>query len=576
MKSSSIRVHIAVLCTIVITIGAMAQQPRSYRPPIPTQYDSSQALTSLRTRLDQIFTSAPYRSGRVSVMVWSIKRNTTVYERNSRQNLTPASTTKLFSTAAYYQLNGQNAIVSTEVKTDGVLEADGTLRGNLYLIGHGDALLSVNDLEFLADKVRALGIKRITGNIVGDGYAFDGQSNRAVYSGDYEDVQPLPPIVALSVNKGTVAVFASAGKTGRVNVQTIPASDAFDIIIRTPSARPQPKAQAKGKPKAKAKTKAKPSKKKKKGSRADAVIYESIERYGDAPPEPRQRRRKGRSRSRAPRISVTSSTLQNGVQQFVVSGSPGANRSATVYIAMSKPALATAGVFANRLRGGGIEIDGRIEERRTPANARFLAQFRRPFVDFASVVNKRSDNYLAEHVFKMVGAACGDHSTTAARAKRAMLEVLDSLRVDRNNCSFNDGSGLSRRNLVCAATEVGLLRQIHKQEWGQEYRSTLAVGAYDGTIRRRMHGSPAANNVTAKTGTLRNVSALAGYVTTRDGELLAFSFISNGPSVGSFKGMENLAAMALASFSYKQPVPIPQDILPTPADTVDEITTDSE
>ncbi|MBK6418226.1 MAG: D-alanyl-D-alanine carboxypeptidase [Ignavibacteria bacterium] len=265
MKSSSIRVHIAVLCTIVITIGAMAQQPRSYRPPIPTQYDSSQALTSLRTRLDQIFTSAPYRSSRVSVMVWSLKRNVPVYERNSRQNLTPASTTKLFSTAAYYQLNGQNAIVSTEVKTDGVLEADGTLRGNLYLIGHGDALLSVNDLEFLADKVRALGIKRITGNIVGDGYAFDGQSNRAVYSGDYEDVQPLPPIVALSVNKGTVALFASAGKTGRVNVQTIPASDAFDIIIRTPSARPQPKAQAKGKPKAKPKDKGKTIKEEKEG-----------------------------------------------------------------------------------------------------------------------------------------------------------------------------------------------------------------------------------------------------------------------------------------------------------------------
>lgn len=510
-------------------------------------------------------------------MVWSIKRNTSVYERNSRQNLTPASTTKLFSTAAYYQLNGQNAIVSTEVKTDGVLEADGTLRGNLYLIGHGDALLSVNDLEFLADKVRALGIKRITGNIVGDGYAFDGQSNRAVYSGDYEDVQPLPPIVALSVNKGTVAVFASAGKTGRVNVQTIPASDAFDIVVRTAAVRTKAttsKSKAKAKATPKTKSKAKPSKKKR--SRAELAIEESIERYGDAPPEPRQRRRKGRGKSRAPRISVSSSTLPNGVQQFVVSGSPGANRTTTVYIAMSKPALATAGVFANRLRGGGIDIDGRIEERRTPPNARFLTQFRRPFVDFASVVNKRSDNYLAEHVFKMVGAACGDHSTTAVRAKRAMLEALDSLRVEKNNCSFNDGSGLSRRNLVCAATEVGLLRQINKQEWGQEFRSTLAVGAYDGTIRRRMHGSPAANNVTAKTGTLRNVSALAGYVTTRDGELLAFSFISNGPSVGSFKGMENLAAMALASFSFKQPVPIPQDILPTPADTVDEVITDTE
>lgn len=576
MKSSKTCFLLAVLIAIVLTSGAVAQQPRTYKAPIPTQFDSTQALSTLRARLDQIFTSAPYRSSRVSVMVWSLNRNTSVYDRNSKQNLTPASTTKLFSTAAYYQLHGRNAIISTEVKTDGILEANGTLRGNLYLIGHGDALLSVNDLEELADKVRSLGIKRITGNIVGDGYAFDGQTNRAVYSGDYEDVQPLPPIVALSVNKGTVAVFASAGKTGRINVQTIPASDAFDVVVRTsvPRAKAKPRVQSKQKAKPKARTKAKSTKKKR--SRADVVIGESIERYGDAPPEPRQRRRKGRGRSRAPRISVSSSTLPSGIQQFVVSGSPGANRSATVYVAMSKPALATAGVFADRLRSGGIEVDGRIEERRAPVNATYLTQFRRPFVEFASVVNKRSDNYLAEHVFKMVGAACGDHSTTALRAKRAMVEVLDSLHVDRNSCVFNDGSGLSRRNLVCAATEVGLLRQIHNQEWGPEYRSTLAVGAYDGTIRRRMHGSPAANNVTAKTGTLRNVSALAGYVTTRDGELLAFSFISNGPNVGSFKGLENLAAMALASFSFKQPVPIPQDILPTPTDTLDEVVTDTE
>jgi D-alanyl-D-alanine carboxypeptidase/D-alanyl-D-alanine-endopeptidase (penicillin-binding protein 4) len=238
---------------------------------------------------------------------------------------------------------------------------------------------------------------------------------------------------------------------------------------------------------------------------------------------------------------------------------------------MARPAFATAGVFAERLRAGGIIVDGGIDERRTPQSARLIAQFRRPFVDFASIVNKRSDNYLAEHVFKMVGAACGDHTNTAARAKRAMVETLDSLRVQRNGCWFNDGSGLSRRNVVSAATEVELLRQIHRQPWGREYRSTLAVGAYDGTIRGRMHGTPAANNVTAKTGTLRNVSALAGYVTTRDGELLAFAFISNGPYVGSYKGAENLAAVALASFSYKQQYQnLPQDILPAPSKDLDD------
>ena len=124
---------------------------------------------------------------------------------------------------------------------------------------------------------------------------------------------------------------------------------------------------------------------------------------------------------------------------------------------------------------------------------------------------------ISMNVFKMVGAACGDHTTTATRAKRAVVDALDSLSVMRNGCSFNDGSGLSRRNLASAKTEVDLLRQIYVQDWGAEFRSTLAIGAFDGTIRGRMHATPAANNVTAKSGTLRNVSALAGYVTTKDG-----------------------------------------------------------
>jgi len=554
------KLFLSLLCVVGTVQTTPSQQTRVYKAPILSQYDSTQALSVLRSRLDQIFTSPPYRSSRVGVMVWSISRSASIYERNSRQNLTPASTTKLFSTASYYQVSGGRAIISTDVKTDGVLESDGTLRGNLYIVGHGDALLSVNDLEELADKVYALGIRHITGNIIGDGSAFDGQTNRAVYSGDYEDVQPLPPITALTVNKGSVAIIASAGKNGRVNVQTIPASDAFNVVIATAPVR------ASTKHRGRSPVKHSPPKRKKKG-RAGLYPNDNIERFGDAPSPPRAKRR--RSKARGPRISVSSSTLPSGIQKFVVRGSPGANRTVTVYAAISRPAHATAGVFANRLRSGGIAIDGHIEERMCPTSARTLTTFARPFAEFASVVNKRSDNYLAEHVFKMVGAACGDHTTTAARAKRAVVDALDSLRVDRNGCLFNDGSGLSRRNQVCASTEVGLLRQVYHQDWGREYRSTLAVAAYDGTIRRRMSGTPAANNVTAKTGTLRNVSALAGYVTTRDGELLAFSFISNGPFVGSFKGMENLAAIALASFSYQRPIPTPLDILPSPKDTVD-------
>ncbi len=548
-----------VVLLVTLSLSALhGQTDRTYRSPLPTQYDSTLAIEALRQRMDQIFSSSAYNNSKVSVMVWSITQNKPVYSRNSTTALTPASTTKLFSTASYYQHVGSGAFIATDVVTDGTVSADGTVHGNIYLVGHGDALLSVNDLEDLADQLRISGIKRITGNVYGDGSAFDGQTNRAVYSGDYEDVQPLPPIVALTVNKGTIVVVASA--SGRnVNYQTIPSSSTVVLVRKSTAARPAPPPQT-----SKTKTKSKKQSSSKSVQRKTSRSRAKSARRGDALPLPvmRNRNRKG-NRKYAPRLAAYSSVLPDGTQQIVVSGAPRANSSISVYVTMARPALTTAGVFAERLKTGGIDIGGTIGERKAPYQSKRIGQFKRPFVDFASIVNKRSDNYLAEHVFKMVGALCGETGNTAIRAKRALLESLDSLGVARHGCSFNDGSGLSRRNVVSAATEVDLLRKIYQQPWGNEYRSTLAVGAYDGTIRNRMHNSPAANNVTAKTGTLRNVSALAGYVTTRDGELLAFSFISNGPYVGAYKGSENLAAIALASFSYQQRVPLlPNDVLP--------------
>jgi D-alanyl-D-alanine carboxypeptidase/D-alanyl-D-alanine-endopeptidase (penicillin-binding protein 4) len=556
MKTTSIRTPlsiVALICLYAICAPSIATAQQRFSPPVRTQYDSARALRTLRERLDNIFTSNAYRSGRTSVSVWSITRGASIYERNHLANLTPASTTKLFTTASVFQLYGAGSSVTTDVRYDGTIGSDGTLRGNLYLIGHGDALLSVNDLEELADKVRAAGITRVTGNVYGDGSAFESQSNRAVYSGDFEDVVPLPPIVALNVNRGTIAVVASAGRSGIPSVQTIPASDAVELVVRakTAAAAAPPPTQ----PRKRSARRAPPTTGKRKSTkkrtsakrRADVHQIQEGERFGDAPPEPRQRRRTRRVRSR---VSASSTLLPNGTQRIAVNGNPGRNATSTVYVNAAKPALFTAGVFVNRLRSGGVTVDGAVLERQAPSNARIVAQFRRPLTEIAGVVNKRSDNYIAEHLFKLVGATCGDHTTTSARARRTVLDVLDTLGVQRNGCVFYDGSGLSRRNLVSAATQVQMLRKIHTLPWGREYRSTLAIAAYDGTIRGRMHGTPAANNVTAKTGTLRNVSSLSGYVTTADGELLAFSFMSNGPSVGSYKQLESLAAATLAAFSY--------------------------
>ena len=568
---------VALVTTITILSGNISlRSQQRFTPPVRTQYDSARALRVLRDRLENIFTSSAFRNSRTSVSVWSITRNTALYERNPTANLTPASTTKLFTTGTLYQLHGNAASITTDVRTDGSISADGTLRGNVYLIGHGDALLSVNDIEELADRVRAAGIRRITGNIYGDGSAFEAQTNRAVYSGDFEDVVPLPPIVALNVNRGTIAVVASAGRTGVPTVQTIPASDAIDLVVMKAAAAsrhasPKKKTttpRSRSVRKAPSPKRAPSPQRSKKRRRADVFDGSAIERCGDAPPEPRQRRAPKRTRSR---VRAVSSLLASGVQRIAVSGSPGRNQTSTVYVNAARPAVFTAGVFANRLRSGGIDIDGSVLERSAPTGATLVAQFKRPLTEIAGIVNKRSDNYIAEHLFKVVGATCGDHATTSVRARRTVLDVLDTLGVQRLGCTFNDGSGLSRRNLVCASTQVQLLRKIHAQPWGREYRSTLAIAAYDGTIRGRMHGTPAANNVTAKTGTLRNVSSLTGYVTTADGELLAFCFMSNGPAVGSYKQLENVAAATLAGFSYGGSAVLEQPIIDMPADTTNQV-----
>lgn len=485
----------ALLCALGVQAmpDTTLRTPPALRMPVPSAADSARNLAQLRAVLDRCFTDRGYVAGGVSAQVVSLRTGATLYQRGANTPQTPASTTKLFTTVAAFELMGRDAAATTMVRTDGLIDNAGTLQGNIYLVGHGDAILNANDLEDLADDLSRRGIKRITGSVYGDGSMFADSPERPVYSGDFEVVQSMPPVLALTVNQSTLAVVVSGLPGSRLNVQTIPAGDAVQIVLR-----------------------------------------------------PTKRRS---------RVRIGSTTLASGVQQLTVSGHPGVNVTRTFYVTMSRPAAAAAGVFASRLRAGGITIDGSVAERTAPASSRMLAVFRRPLASFALNINKRSDNHLAEHLFKMVGSACGEQRTPAQRAKRAMLEVLDTLGVGRVGSVFHDGSGLSRRNKTTAATEVAMLVAARKRSWFPAFRSTLAIAGVDGTVRRRMTGTRAQGNVHAKTGSLRNVSALAGYVTTADGEDLAFSFISNGPGGSGYKVSENIACIALAGFSYAAQTP---------------------
>ena len=226
--------HVVILLLLcVFSCNSQSDTNRKIQspPPEPTfsQYsksDSTAAIAILQSRLQQILTKANLSKAKYSLMVYSMDAHKTYFEKNPYSALTPASTTKLFSTFAAFVTLGGNYGVPTTVYADAPIQ-NGVINGNLYLVGHGYALLNTTDIEELADQITKSGVKKITGTIYGDGSYFDNLTERHIYSGDHEVVESMPPITALGINRNTVTVMVSPGNPP--NVQTIPPSDAFTI-----------------------------------------------------------------------------------------------------------------------------------------------------------------------------------------------------------------------------------------------------------------------------------------------------------------------------------------------------------
>lgn len=491
-------------CVVLLLLGGNAVSAQSIakaatttRPlKVLSSSDSLKALKLLHNRIDQVLGDKGLRGADIGIAVRSLDVDKTLYVKNPSQLLTPASTTKLFSTFAAFYTLGSEYNVPTAVYTDVEKVENGVINGNLYLVGGGDPLLTTANIEQLAEQVRNLGIKKVTGNVYGDASYFDDITDRYKYSGDYDEVENVSPVSALSLNRNEVTVVITSGSTPgeRVRVQTVPVSDAFSFVV-------------------------------------NATV-------------------KGGRKSR-PSISVRQSTASNGKQIFTISGTIPPRRTVSYNYIVSNPALVAAGVLYSRLEASGVKIVGKSDVHTAPsAKSHVLTAFYRPLGEIAAYVNKNSDNFGAEHIFKMVGGTVHEENNTATAARQIMKSSFTKCDIPFQNCTLNDGSGLSRRNLVSPLAMVTLLEQAWKLPFAQPFINSFAIAGVDGTLRRRMKGTHAEGNLIAKTGTLRNVSALAGYVTTLDGEQLAFSFIFNGGSVGSYKQAENAIGTLLADFSY--------------------------
>jgi D-alanyl-D-alanine carboxypeptidase/D-alanyl-D-alanine-endopeptidase (penicillin-binding protein 4) len=149
-----------------------------------------------------------------------------------------------------------------------------------------------------------------------------------------------------------------------------------------------------------------------------------------------------------------------------------------------------------------------------------------PLVEAVRVVNKISQNLHAELLLRTVAKEKTGEGSTEAGLRYA-LEFYKSIGIAEADVALFDGSGLSRRNLVTPRAVLQLLAWVAQQPWGEVYLSTLPVAGKDGTLAERLKGTPAAGRIRAKTGTLANTNALAGFATSVAGHRVVFAIFGN-------------------------------------------------
>ncbi len=398
----------------------------------------------------------------------------------------PASNTKVFMTSAVFDAmtRGPFPNPGTQVR----LEKGKKGLQDVVLVGRGDARLADTPdcqrdcLAELADAVKASGVKRV-GDVVGDDTFMPFE--RWVIS---EELRPgrrtIFSALTLNDNEFTLTVQGGAKAGDPVVVDATQIAPEYPVVneVRT--------------------------------GPADAKAEVQVEMVP------------------ATRVVRLFGTL------------PAGGKAEGITLDVDDPADFAAMRFARLLRARGIKVTGAIRPRHAPLvegdlfgtsapapEQPALASLTPPDVlDTLTVTNKVSQNLYAHLFLKKLALAAGQNPTTSSGLLQ-VEQVIAKAGLPRWTHDFYDGSGLSPDNMITPRAMVAYLHWIETQPWAADFRKTLPIAGVDGTLRRRMKGTPLEGKLFAKTGTLLATNALTGFMNTASGKELTFAiYASERPS----------------------------------------------
>ncbi|HVF58137.1 MAG TPA: D-alanyl-D-alanine carboxypeptidase/D-alanyl-D-alanine-endopeptidase [Pyrinomonadaceae bacterium] len=476
-----------------------------------------QTVEELRARIQEITRRPEFASSQLAVKVASLDTGRVLFEENANKWMQPASNMKLYTVAAALERFSPDYRFVTSVYAPQRPDASGTVRGDLIVYGRGDPTFATRfngdaagdyyrGLDELAASIVAAGVKRVEGDLVGDESYFAGGPLAPGW--EWDDLQWWygAEVSALSVNDNSVDLTVKPGaRVGDPCTITVgPSTPLVTVLDRTTTTQ--------------------------RGATRELGVHRPL-----------------------------------GQNVLEVTGSlPLDDRGYTASVAVSRPAMMFASMLRTSLERRGVVVSGRTrtidaqERTRTPLQVSSLVEIAMrqspPLSVIAAQTLKPSQNLYTELLLRALGkaAAAGDAQKTSEEAGiKAVRDFARGAGIDDSKLVILDGSGLSRGNLVTAATTLQLLVYMNRHRYGAAFREALPIAGVDGTLRNRMKGSAAMNNVRAKTGTLSSATSLSGYVFAASGERLVFSLMINNPprDTDPRTGFTDAIALLLASFA---------------------------
>jgi serine-type D-Ala-D-Ala carboxypeptidase/endopeptidase (penicillin-binding protein 4) len=431
----------------------------------------------------------------VGIKVTSLDTGRVLFEQNAAKLLRPASNMKIYTVATALDRLTPDYRFSTSVFAATRPDAKGVVRGDLRIYGRGDPTIAarfyngdyLKAIDDLAARIMAAGVKRVEGDLVGDETYFVGPKYGSGW--EWEDLTWYygAEVTPLTINDNALDLFVKPSPAiGQpALITTGPPDPLLTIVNRVTTSA--------------------------KGVRREISIHRGL-----------------------------------NDNTIVITGSiPLEDRGYTGAIGISHPALLFVYLLRSALTQKGVVITGKsrttgevavpsVSSTVSIAQQEIATVQSPPFSIIAAQTLKPSQNLYTELILRTLGKLTPPPATTSIFSQtsenlgiEAVKSFLKTAGIQPEALALDDGSGLSRNDMITAEASVQLLTFMSKHRYADVFRDALPIAGVDGTLRNRLKGTAAENNLRAKTGSLSSAASLAGYVTTAAGEKLAFSIMVN-------------------------------------------------